>query len=249
VATSPVLRGWTPWVLASALLLGATAWWVAPDEQAPTSLATMSAQLPVSHLPALNASKRGQPPPGTVSEKLWMGAQADDTVQRLLLRQAGGSAIFASQSDIERARAQTLLFTPLHAQQDLRQSPLANPRRLSDGRLWMDYNMQVLAARVEGDRLVLPLPGMPAVEAEIDMVELVNGHYRWSGRLLGLDLAGRFSITQAMADQYAVGSFNTAQGEFLLEAKAGIGWVANADQEFIQMEDGLHDTEANGTAH
>jgi hypothetical protein len=197
-------------------------------------------------LPALTIAALGPPPPGTVSEKLWMGAQANDTVQRLLLRQAGNSAIFASQSDITRARAQTLLFSPVHAQQDLRQSPLANPRRLSDGRLWMDYNMQVLAARVEGDRLVLALPGMPAVEAEIDTVELVNGHYRWSGRLLGLDLAGRFSITQAMADQYAVGSFNTAQGEFLLEAKAGIGWVANATQEFVHSEDGLHETEAEG---
>lgn len=245
-----MLRGWALRVLAaSALLLGVCAWWLAVDGQVTTNLPPMAAQAPSPASPGPTSVVPSPPPPGTVSEKLWLGAQADDTVQRLLLRQAGGSAIFASQSDIERARAQTLLFTPLHAQQDLRQSPLANPRRLSDGRLWMDYNMQVLAARVEGDRLVLPLPGMPAVEAEIDMVELVNGHYRWSGRLLGLDLAGRFSITQAMADQYAVGSFNTAQGEFLLEAKAGIGWVANADQEFIQMEDGLHDTEANGTAH
>jgi len=238
-----MLRGWAMRVLAaSVLLLGA--YLLAVD--GPTNLAPTAAQAPAPALPAMTRSALGLPPPGTVSEKLWMGAQADDRVQRLLLRQAGGSAIFASQSDIERARAQTLLFTPLHGDQDVRQSPLANPRRLSDGRLWMDYNMQVLAARVEGDRLVLPLPGVPALEAEIDSVELVNGHYRWSGRLLGLDLAGRFSITQAMADQYAVGSFTTAQGEFLLEAKAGIGWVAHASQEFIHSEHALHAPETQG---
>jgi hypothetical protein len=231
---------------AGALLLAGIAWLVVVDEGLPTSGVPTVAPMDLSVVSLASTSHMSAPPPGTVSEKLWLGARADDKVQRLLLRQTGKGAIFASQSDIESARAQTLLFAPADAQQDLYQSPLANPRRLSDARLWMDYNMLVLASRVEGDRFVLPLPGMPAVEGEIDSVELVNGHYRWSGRILGLDLAGRFSITQAMADQYAVGSFDTAQGEFLLEAKGGLGWVAHASQEFQAGDDGLHDADADG---
>jgi hypothetical protein len=239
------LRAWLT-IGAAALLLVGLAWRVSDDEGLPTQAVPTSAPRDLSAGYVATASAVAGAPPGTVAEKLWLGAQADDPVQRLLLRQAGTSAIFASQSDIERARAQSLLFAPVRAQQDLRQSPLANPRRLNDGRLWMDYNMLVLASRVEGDRFVLPLPGMPAVEGEIDSVELVNGHYRWSGRILGMDLAGRFSITQAMADQYAVGSFDTGQGEFLLEAKGGLGWVAHTSQEFQAGDDGLHDADVDG---
>ena len=169
---------------------------------------------------------------GVVSEALWLGDRASDITQRVMSRSSANVPYFHSTQEVEQARNQLSIFTATNDEQRIQQSPLATPNRLTDGRLWMNYDMNTLGARVEGDRFELSLPGIPAgITAQIDTVDIVNGQYRWEGRLSGASGPGSFSITQVLADQYAVGSLNTANGEFLLEAKSGIGWVASSDKE------------------
>lgn len=74
---------------------------------------------------------------------------------------------------------------------------------------------------------MVPLTGAAveaAIEAEIDVVSTIDGPSRWRGQLLGAE-GGTFQVTQAFGDRYAVGAIKTAQGECLLEAKDGLGWV------------------------
>lgn len=176
------------------------------------------------------------PPLGSVSEKLWLGALSQDAMQRVLSRHTGEQPFFSSASEVSAARSQPQLFTQSRDTARFAQSPLANARRLSDDRMWMDYDMRTLAARVEGDSFLIPLPGHGAVTAEIEAVKLVDGQHRWEGRLLGMDERGTFSITQSWNDQYAVGTLRTVHGDFVLEAKSGLGWVAPSAKEFIHTD-------------
>jgi len=194
----------------------------------PAPLAEMPAP---SHLGGLPSTTLAMP------ERLMAGAANTEVRQRILARLVDGQPVFRDPAALDDARQQQVLFNTGVSQQLVNQSPLANERRLQDGRQWISYDMRVLSARAEGDTFLLPLPGAASAQAEIELVEVVRGQFRWSGRLLG-EPGGTFHITQSLADQYAVGAIQTAAGEFLLEAKRGTGWVTNSHNEFVLPPDG-----------
>lgn len=199
--------------------------------------ARYSGPTPPAPMPAL--SHLGGLPPTTLAmpERLMAGAAHTEARQRILARLVDGQPVFRDPAALDDARQQQVLFANGVSQQVARQSPLANERRLQDGRQWISYDMRVLSARAEGDTFLLPVPGMASVQAEIELVEVVRGQFRWSGRLLG-EPGGTFHITQSLADQYAVGAIQMADAEFLLEVKAGTGWVTHSHNEFVLPPDG-----------
>jgi hypothetical protein len=182
-----------------------------------------------------------------IPEHLLAGDSYKTVVERIRARRSGSQPLFGDDQAFAQARAQQMLFAEGVSEHTIRQSPLANQRRLNDDRQWISYDMRVLAARAEGDRFMLPMPSANAAEAEIDSVELVEGQYLWSGRILGQP-GGTFSITQAFDDQYAIGTLSTPTAEYLIEAKSGIGWVAEATQEFVLPADG-NDTVSDDGSH
>ncbi len=186
------------------------------------------------------------PPTLALPEGLLAGQAQPDVRERIRSRKVGTQPLFPDDKSLAQARQQMVLFSTGLAAHAAAQSPLANERRLQDGRQWISYDMQVLAARAEGDRFILPVPGESATEAEIDLVETGTGTLQWSGRLLGMG-GGTFHITQHFADQYAVGSIRTPHGEYLLEVKAGIGWVTDAGKEFVLPPDGKDTVSPTGT--
>lgn len=214
------------------LALCAALWWTGDPVPPPPDAALAPQAAAPSDSPASPPSSLMAMP-----ERLLTGGVYPELRQRIRARLVGTQALFADDKAFELAREQQVLFATGLSPQTAAQSLLANARRLSDGRQWISYDMRVLAARGEGDTFLLPLPGAASAQAEIDSVELVQGQYRWSGRILG-EPGGTFHITQAFADQYAVGSIDTVQGQYLLEAKAGTGWVAPARQEFVLPSDG-----------
>jgi hypothetical protein len=197
----------------------------------------MTAEMPAtSHLGGLPSTAMAMP------ERLMAGEANADLQQRIMARLVDGRPMFHHALALEEARQQQVLFATGVSLQAASQSPLANERRLQDGRKWISYDMRVLSARAEGDTFLLPLPGAASTQAEVELVEVLRGQFRWSGRLLG-EPGGRFYITQSMGDQYAVGAIQTAEGEFLLEAKAGTGWITHSHNEFVLPPDG------NDTVH
>ena len=232
--------------LGGALLLAAGVAWVvlrpAPD--------TPGVVLTPGVAPAPGANHGAGDAPRTsvaIPEHLLMGDSYRDVVQRIRARQVDGRALFPTDDAFAHARQQRVLFSPGVSPAAAARSPLANERRLQDGRQWIRYDVRVLAARAEGDRFVLPLSAAVATEAEIESGDVVQGQLRWSGRLLGPE-GGTFSITQAMGDQYAVGSIRTPAGEFLLEAKGGTGWVVESSKEFF-LPPGGNDTVSDDGSH
>lgn len=182
---------------------------------------------------------------GFVSEKLVHENMSHDMTQLVMARRSSLGPVFSSKQEMEQARAQSMLFSPEKTAQNTMGSPLANARRLEDDRLWIDYDMKILGARVEGDSFDIHLPGYKTVKAEIESVEMSNGQYRWQGRIEDFSNPGRFSISHAFADQYAVGSITVGTQEFLLEAKSGLGWITHSGNEFELPPDGQDGIEAD----
>lgn len=233
--------------LATAAVLAAGLLWTALRSETPTpSVVLAPGVAPAAPMPA-EASVSLPASDGGIPERLLMGERYTDVVARIRARQVDGRVLFANDQAFAQARQQQVLFAAGVPPHEAAASALANPRRLQDGREWVRYDLQVLAARAEGDRFVLPLQGGSATQAEIDAVDIVDGQYRWSGRLLGPE-GGTFTITQAMGDQYAVGAIRTPAGEFLLEAKGGTGWVVESGKEFFLPPDG-NDTISDDGSH
>lgn len=202
--------------------------WQAEPEPAPAPAAALAPPLIDAASPVANLA---------LPERLLSANRHVDVIQRIRARQVDGRALFSDEQAFVRARQKQVLFaTGDVIPRDAAHSPLANERRLQDGRHWIRYDMEVLAARAEGDVFLLPLMGS-AVEAEIEAVDIIEGQYRWSGRLLGPE-GGTFHITQALGDGYAVGAITTPHGQYLLEAKGGKGWLAESHKEFFLPPDG-----------
>ena len=179
-------------------------------------------------------------------ERMLVSADQAGAPERIRSRRADGRPLFADDQALEQARQRQVLFaTGDVIAREVADSPLANDRRLKDGRRWIRYDMEILAARAEGDQFLLPVMGGEAQEAEIEAVEVIQGQYRWTGRLLGPD-GGTFHISQAFGDRYAVGSIKTTRGEYLLEVKDGKGWVAESSKEFVLPPDGNDTVSADG---
>ncbi len=233
--------------LAAAVLLAAGLLWTAWRPGAPAPGVVLAPGLapaalaPAESMAVLPASDGGIP------ERLLMGERYTDVVSRIRARQVDGRPLFANEQAFAQARQQQVLFAAGVPPREAAASALADPRRLQDGREWIRYDLQVLAARAEGDRFLLPLQGGRAAQAEIDAVDMVDGQYRWSGRLLGPE-GGTFTITQVFGDQYAIGAIRTPAGEFLLEAKGGTGWMVDSGQEFFLPPDG-NDTISDDGSH
>lgn len=236
-------------ILLGALGLGLGLWQMrGPDSAEGVVLAEPHAQaLPQQH----GATPAPADTPIALPERLVAAQQGLHTVEeRVRARRAGAQALFPDAQAYARARQKDTLFAEGVPPGAADQSLLNNERRRTDGRQWIRYDLQVLAARAEGDQFLLLIDGL-SLQAQIDAVELVQGQYRWSGRILGQG-GGSFYITQSFGDQYAIGTVHTPSGEFLLEVKNGIGWVATAEQEFVlpaDGHDGLVHTDSHGTKH
>lgn len=155
-------------------------------------------------------------------------------VERIQQRHAM-SRFFADAQDIERARGDDTLMVPaLPAEAIAAMGGILSDRQKSDGRAFMRYELRTLESRIEGDPLDIFLPNLGlTAKAVVDQVESVDGLLRWSGHFVDFQEGGTFSVTHALGDRYAVGSFNTPLGTFSMEAKNGWGWVAPPSSDFL----------------
>jgi hypothetical protein len=168
-----------------------------------------------------------------------------DPIARVQQRHAM-SRFFADAQDIRRARAESTLMVPARPADAIGAMGILSERQQSDGRSFIRYEPRTLESRIEGDTLDIFLPGVGlTARAVVDRVDSVDGLLRWSGHFLDFQEGGTFSVTHALGDRYAVGTFDTPVGNFSMEAKNGWGWVAPPSSDFALPPgggDGLHAT-------
>lgn len=168
---------------------------------------------------------------------------ARDPIARVQQRHAM-SRFFADAQDIERARAESTLMVPARPADAIGAMGVLSERQKSDGRAFIRYEPRTLESRIEGDTLDIFLPGVGlTAKAVVDRVDSVDGLLRWSGHFLDFQEGGTFSVTHALGDHYAVGTFDTPVGNFSMEARNGWGWVAPPSSDFVLPPgdgDGLH---------
>ena len=228
----------TPLKLAGLLLVlgGVGFLWIAPFESARTDTQGLSGPAALGASSAESVSAMPQTA-AAIPEHLLMVQSVKTIHARIRSRRVNQQLLFPNDQAFEQARLKESLFTSGVTPEVAAQSPLANPQRLKDGRLWFSYDLNVLGARAEGDKFSLQIPGSGTVQAEIERVDVVQGQYRWSGRIINQP-DSRFFITQVFSEQYAVGTINTPFGEFQLESKSGTGWISPASGEFRLPPDG-----------
>lgn len=252
----PVRAGF-PWrVAASAIamaLVVAAAWlWLRSE---PIAAGVELVRPPTATSPDTGLAERSAPTDETAAAS----AQADlsplpeilrqpvaglDAIERIQQRHAM-SRFFADAQDIERARSDDTLMVPARpAEASAAMGSILSERQKSDGRAFMRYDLRTLESRVEGDPLDIFLPNLGlTAKAVVDRVESVDGLLRWSGHFVDLQEGGTFSVTHALGDRYAVGTFDTPMGSFSMEARNGWGWVAPASSDFVLPaghDDGVH---------
>ncbi|MGI4779015.1 MAG: metalloprotease secretion chaperone CpaB [Janthinobacterium lividum] len=225
---------------AVAIAVGAGIVWFRHDDRLPTTAPTAPAapEFVASGWgdPRLGASASGggntDPALSPLPEILRRPAVPGDAVDRVQQRQ-GMNRLFSDARDIERARAKDTLMTPASPAEASGHLPFLSERQKSDGRGLIQYDIRTLESRVEGDQfdIYLPATGVTA-KATVEQVESVDGMLRWSGRILDFQEGGRFSVTHALQDDYAVGTFDTPLGNFAMEVKGGWGWVATQASDF-----------------
>lgn len=221
---------------AAVLAAGTLIVWLVPTADAPvenraTAAASRGAGSGTLHEPATPASQAQLSP---LSETVrHPGMATGDVIGRIQQRHAM-SGLFADVKDIERARSENALMAPASRQTAISHMGILSERQKSDGCAFVSYDPRTLESRVEGDQLDIFLPGAGVtVKAVVDRVESVDGMLRWTGRILDYQEGGKFSITHALQDNYAVGSFNTPAGNLAMEAKNGWGWVAPQSSDFF----------------
>ena len=196
---------------------------------------------PIAVPEAAAAASRAQL--SAVPETLRQPGAAGDVIARIQQRQAM-SRLFADAQDIAHARNETALMEPASSETAISHMGFLSERQKSDGRSFVRYDLRTLESRVEGDQFDIFLPGAGiTAKAVVEQVESVDGMLRWSGRILDFQEGGQFSVTHALQDNYAVGTFNTPVGNFSMEAKNGWGWVATQSSDFFLPpggDDGVH---------
>jgi len=181
--------------------------------------------------------------PETINNKNLSGS----VVHRIQQRQDSG-LLFRDAEDIERARVKSSIFMPTDPDLVIAQLGFMSQKQKTDGRNFIKYDMRTLESRVEGDVIDIPLSEIGFnVKAIIDTVESINGMLRWSGHIMDFQEGGKFTITHAIQDKYAVGTFETPLGNFSLEAKNGVGWVVNQKTDFFLLPGGdtVHSPDAD----
>lgn len=191
---------------------------------------------------AANLTSQAQLSP--VSETLrHPGMLVGDVIGRIQQRQAM-NRLFVDANDIEQARNNNALMAPASSEAAISHMGFLSERQKTDDRSFIRYDLRTLESRVEGDQIDIFLPGVGlTTKAVIEQVESVDGMLRWSGRILDFQEGGQFSVTHALQDNYAVGTFNTPVGNFSMEAKNGWGWVAPQSSDFYlpdNEDDGVH---------
>ncbi|RZL86457.1 MAG: metalloprotease secretion chaperone CpaB, partial [Variovorax sp.] len=176
-------------------------------------------------------------------EILRQAGAATDALDRVRQRHAL-SRFFADDPDIERARAETILMAPARPGEAIAgMGAILSERQQVDGRAFIRYDPRTLESRIEGDTLDIFLPGLGLTsQAVIDRVESVDGLLRWSGHFLDFQGDGHFSVTHALGDRYAVGTFDTPLGSYAMESRNGWGWLAPPTIDFVlpaDHDDGL----------
>ena len=189
-------------------------------------------------LAAGQPSRDGEVSYVSISETMKNKNLSGSVVQRIQQRQ-NSSLIFRDAEDIERARVKNSIFMATNPDLVASQLSFLSQKQKTDGRNFIAYDMRTLESRVETDTIEIPLSEIGlTVKAIIDSVESINGMLRWSGHILDFQEEGRFTITHAIQDKYAVGTFETPLGNFSLEAKNGVGWVVNQNTDFFLPPDG-----------
>jgi hypothetical protein len=256
----PRMRLRAPWrgaALATTLVLAAWAgllWlWSEPDTNSTKGVVLATLFAPTANVPGTAGERSGASPEAAplasqarlspLPETVRHPGTTPDVVARIEQRHAM-SRFFSDARDIERARNETTLMTPAAPEAAIAGMGNLSQRQKSDGRAFIRYDPRTLESRVEGDQFDLFLPGAGlTARAIIEQVESVDGMLRWSGRILDFQEGGQFSVTHALGDRYAVGTFNTPVGNFSMEAKNGWGWVASQSSDFFLPpggDDGLH---------
>lgn len=122
--------------------------------------------------------------------------------------------------------------------------PWLSEKQRHDGRGFIEYDPYVIETKFVGDQVDVFLPelGITAT-AVIDRVEHVDDDIiRWQGTFSNFSGGqNKFTLTQTLKDQYAVGTIETPMGNFNMESKNGYGWVINQQADFYLPKDG-HDT-------
>jgi len=184
-------------------------------------------------LPGDTAAEARQADLSPLPETLRQPVAGLDAVARVQQRHAM-SRFFTDAQDIERARGDNVLMVPAMPGEAIAAMGILSERQKSDGRAFMRYELRTLESRVEGDPIDVFLPNLGlTARAVVDQVESVDGLLRWSGHFVDLQEGGTFSVTHALGDRYAVGTFNTPMGSFSMEAKNGWGWVAPPASDFV----------------
>ncbi|HUD31476.1 MAG TPA: metalloprotease secretion chaperone CpaB [Variovorax sp.] len=248
--STPRSRSGSRWRVAAAatattLAVGAVSFWLR-DEPAATGAGPALAPLPPSvsdvasgtgladrfTLPGDTAAEARQADLSPLPETLRQPVAGLDAVARVRQRHAM-SRFFTDAQDIERARGDDVLMVPAVPAEAIAGMGILSERQKSDGRAFMRYELRTLESRVEGDPLDIFLPNLGlTAKAVVDRVESVDGLLRWSGHFVDLQEGGTFSVTHALGDRYAVGTFDTPMGSFSMEARNGWGWVAPPSSDF-----------------
>lgn len=226
---------------ATALSITAVSFWLRGDPAATTAESPLPPSATTSDagladrfaMPVDAAATARQADLSPLPETLRQPMAGLDTVERIRQRHAM-SRFFTDAQDIERARGDDTLMVPAMPAEAIAAMGILSERQKSDGRAFMRYELRTLESRVEGDPVDIFLPNLGlTAKAVVDRVESVDGLLRWSGHFVDFQEGGTFSVTHALGDRYAVGTFDTPMGSFSMEAKNGWGWVAPPASDFV----------------
>ena len=121
--------------------------------------------------------------------------------------------------------------------------PYLTEKQKTDGRNFITYEPYLMETKFVGDKLSVYLPNLSTKMAltitDVTVNEL-DGIVRWVGEFDGFlgEKMNKFSVTQAINDEYAVSTIVTPFGSYNLESKDGYGWVVSQKTDFFLPKDG-----------
>lgn len=174
------------------------------------------------------------------SKKVSKLTLADITFEdRLVLLQDQRLDTFISKEDMQLGLSQTKLWKSGDKADAANQLPYLTNEQINDGREFIHFQKFRLEVTLEGEQFQIALPNSkkPLI-AQVAERTVLDGIIHWRGFFP--DETGdfqEFSFTQALSDDYVVGSINVSGEAFSIEAKNGFGWVATEGEE-THFDDG-----------